>query len=159
MPNERILEPAEPVDVLDSSSMSAARSDGWQNHEHVTDLTHGQAQQLIESAGSADLAKHAIDVATQQSDPLDPGGPKSSEVESPPEAQTELARSLGYASYLDLFESSKPAGDAGQRHWLVTAEEGGRWALWNDVEFKVEGEFDSQRAALSAAGAASRKPK
>jgi hypothetical protein len=141
------------------SSASAGREDDWQNHEHKADLTHGQAKQLIESAGSADLAKHAIDVANQQSDPLDAVGPKSSEVESPPEAQTELARSLGYASYLDLFESSKPAGEVGQKHWLVTADEGGHWVMWNDVEFKVEGQFDSQQAALSAAGTALRKPK
>jgi len=141
------------------SAMPAGQNDEWQNHEHITDLTHGQAQQLIASAGSADLAKHAIDIAKQQSDPVEQAGPKPSEVESPPGAQAELARSLGYASYLDLFESSKPAGDAGQRHWLVTAEEGGRWALWNDVEFKVEGQFDSQQAALMAFAVTSRKPK
>jgi hypothetical protein len=128
----------------------------WLNHEHIAELTHGQAQQLIESAGSADLAKHAIEIVDQQA-----ADARSSEVESPPEAQTKLARRLGYTSYLDLVESSKQAGADGDRHWLVTAVAGGNWALWNDADLSVERQFESQQAALAAAGASAsvRKPK
>ena len=116
------------------------------------ELTHGQAQQLIESAGSADLAKHAIEVVEQQA-----AGARSSEVESPPELQTKLARALGYTSYLDLVESSKQAGAEGEQHWLVTAVSDGSWALWNDTEFEIKHYFDSQQAALAAAAARSNR--
>ncbi len=139
-----------------SPPASEPLSPDWLNHEHIAELTHGQAQQLIESAGSADLAKHAIEIVDQQA-----ANARPSEVESPPEAQTKLARLLGYTSYLDLVESSKQAGTDGDRHWLVTAVADGSWALWNDSDLAVEQQFDSQQAALTAVGASTsvRKPK
>ena len=139
-----------------SPQSSESLTPDWLNHEHIAELTHGQAQQLIESAGSADLAKHAIEIVDQQA-----ADARSSEVESPPEAQTKLARLLGYTSYLDLVESSKQAGTDGDRHWLVTAIADGSWALWNDSDLAVEQQFDSQQAALAAVGASTsiRKPK
>lgn len=140
--------------------------ENWGHHEHVADLTHAQAQQLIESTGSVELAKHAVDVVAdevaEKAKEVLVEAAKSSEVESPPEAQSTLARSLGFSSYLDLFESSKPAGRVADRNWLVTAEASGNWAIWNDVDYQVAGRFKSQRAAMRAAGSSPkgrRKPR
>jgi hypothetical protein len=146
-------EPRVPITASLSASQPDPGATDWAHHEHVSETTHGQAQQLIESAGSAELAKHAIEIADHQW-----AGGRSSEERSAADAQSELARALGYASYLDLMESSKQAGTGRDRHWLVTAVADGRWALWNDVDFEIHQLFDSQQAALAAAGI-QKKPK
>jgi len=38
----------------------------WHQHEHTTPVVQIHAEQLLDEAGSPELAKHAIDVAAQQ---------------------------------------------------------------------------------------------
>ena len=48
------------------ASPAEGTHDNWTHHEHIADLTHVHAQQSIESAGSADLAKHAVEVVAEE---------------------------------------------------------------------------------------------
>ncbi|HEX3998435.1 MAG TPA: hypothetical protein VHX65_07795 [Pirellulales bacterium] len=113
---------------------------------------------MIESAGTAELAKHAVDVAAHQA--VDEAGEAKTGVarsddETPStDAQARLAQMLGYASYLDLMESSKSAGSSRQRNWLVTADVDGHWALWNDADLEVVARFESHQEAVEAAATA-----
>lgn len=139
------------------------RAAEW-HHEHIAELARSQAQQLIETAGSPDVAKHAIDIAAKEMSGKEPAAKQPAvtrpiESRSEPDAQTKLAHSLGYACYVDLFESSKPAGGFGERHWFVTAVKDGAWARWNDQDFEIEGRFISQQAAFNNAASPLREAK
>ena len=139
-----------------SAQSSESLTPDWLNHEHIAELTHGQVEQLIESAGSADLAKHAIEIVDQQA-----ADARSSEVESPPEAQTKLARLLGYTSYLDVSNPpSRPARMAIGTGWSrpLPMEVG----LFGTIPILPSSNYStSQQAALAAVGAfiLIRKPK
>lgn len=74
-------------------------------------------------------------------------GPPPSAI--PPLTQEDFARRWGFASFLEMFEASKPAGAAdGKKKWLLTALRGGKWLLWNDGELSQAREFDSREDAL-----------
>lgn len=45
-----------------------------------------------------------------------------------------LAKSLGFASYLELFEASTPVASADGRHWFATPVDRGAWIAWNHEE-------------------------
>ena len=65
---------------------------------------------------------------------------------SPKEA---FARRWKFGSYLEMFEASKPEGNAGgKKKWLLTALLGGKWLLWNDAETDAAQVFNSREDAL-----------
>jgi hypothetical protein len=70
----------------------------------------------------------------------------------PPQAplnKEDFARHWGFASFLELFEASKPVGDAGgKQRWLLTALRGGKWLLWNEAEMASARLFESREEAL-----------
>ena len=89
------------------------------------------AEQLIEKAGSADQAKQAVDDAAR-------------EQAVAPLTKDDFARRWGFATFLELFEASKPLGRAeGTKKWLATSLRGGKWLLWNDADMQSAREFDS----------------
>ena len=95
-----------------------------------------QAQSLIDTAGSPEQAKQAVDEAAR-------------EQAAPPLTQEDFARRWGFASFLELFEASKSVGSAeGKKKWLLTALRGGKWLLWNDGDLSSAREFDSREEAL-----------
>ena len=97
---------------------------------------NSQAQSLIDAAGSPDQAKQAIDEAARNR-------------ASPPTTQEDFARRWGFASFLEMFEASKPVDSADQeRKWLLTALRGGKWLLWNEGDLPGEREFASREDAL-----------
>lgn len=66
-----------------------------------------------------------------------------------PLTQEDFARRWGFASFLEMFEASKPVGAAeDKKKWLLTALRGGKWLLWNDGELHAAREFDSREDAL-----------
>lgn len=68
---------------------------------------------------------------------------------TPPLTQEDFARHWGFASFLEMFEASKPVGAAdGKKKWLLTALRGGKWLLWNDGELHAARVFDSREEAL-----------
>lgn len=119
-----------------SSPPSKAELPGaWESHEHVTVEGQLQAQRLIETVGSPELAKHAID--------------RAQEIQSAPAtSDDELARQLGYGSFLELFEASSPTDTSNGRHWCVTPTSYGKWVAWDRKNRHVSHEFDSRDAAM-----------
>lgn len=108
----------------------------WQEHEHVTPPLKSQAEQLVKSAGSSELAKHAVD---------------SVKVAPPPASDKDaFARQSGFTSYLDLFEASKAAGETDGKNWFVTALPGSGWIAWNDTDLQANGPFDSPDEASAS---------
>jgi hypothetical protein len=126
------LPPKKPKSTRDESSSAEA----WPAHEHVATPVQIEAQKLLEQAGSPELAKHAVDAATQK--PAQ-GSP-----------QDEFARRLGFASYLLLFEDSALLAAEPGKQWFTTALARDEWILWNDVDLQVAGTFPAREAAEQA---------
>ena len=102
------------------------------------------AQKLIEQTGSPDQAKQAVDAAAR-------------EQASPPITKEDFARRWGFASFLEMFEASKPLGPAEENEkWCVTALRGGKWLLWNDADMNSAREYDSLEEAKLYARQSSR---
>jgi hypothetical protein len=59
------LKPSEPS-PFDHELVSATPPADWIRHEHVSDQVQLEAAKLVDLAGSAELAKHAIDVLEQK---------------------------------------------------------------------------------------------
>lgn len=95
------------------------------------------AEKLLALSGSPDQAKQAVDAAVR-------------ERAAGPVTQEDFARRWGFASFLEMFEASKPSGQAGDKEkWLLTALRGGKWLLWNDGQMESAQEFDSRDKALA----------
>lgn len=102
---------------------------------------HANADELIRQAGSADRAKQAVDAAANERPPIG--------------AKDEFARQWGFASYLELFEDSKPMASPKSGHWMVTALHNGRWIVWNADDFSMVQEYPTLDEANRAAQGAS----
>ena len=50
----------------DSTEERAGNSADWNEHEHTVPSVQIQAEKLLETAGSPEIAKHAIDVVANQ---------------------------------------------------------------------------------------------
>ena len=75
------------------------------------------------------------------------GSPKSA---APALTKEDFARRWGFASFLEMFEASTPAGKAdGKKKWLLTALRGGKFLRWNDGEIGSAQEFESREEALA----------
>ncbi len=69
---------------------------------------------------------------------------------SPKEA---FARRWRFGSFLEMFEASKPEGNAGgKKKWLVTPLRGGKWLLWNDANIDDAQVVDSRDDAIRKIG-------
>jgi len=103
--------------------------------EHVSEAAQAAAVRLLDTAGSAEIAKHAIDVDDERQ-------------ETSPTAHHELAVRVGFASYLDLASTSMRIGGAGDGapEWYITPLPSGRWIAWNDVDLR-EQDFPTHAAA------------
>ncbi|MGI8980298.1 MAG: hypothetical protein ACR2FY_13815 [Pirellulaceae bacterium] len=102
-----------------------------------SDAPKSPAEKLLALSGSPDQAKQAVDAAARER----AAGPVTKE---------DFARRWGFASFLEMFEASKPSGPAGVKgKWLVTALRGGKWLLWNDGQMESAQEFESRDAALA----------
>jgi len=99
------------------------------------DQPKSQAKKLIEKAGSPEQAKEAVDAAAR-------------EQAAAPITKDDFARRWGFATFLEMFEASKPLGTAeGKKKWLATSLRGGKWLLWNDADMRSAREFDSLEEA------------
>jgi len=115
------------------SGQPASSASEWNLHEHVAPAIELEAQQLIDHAGSPDLAKQAIDAASHH------------QVE-PPSPADELAQQFGFVSAVQLLESSRPLTAQDGTPWWVTSirEEG--WLVWNEQTLAAPQQFPSLEA-------------
>jgi hypothetical protein len=61
-----------------------------------------------------------------------------------------FAQTLGFESYLALFEASTPLKTPRKGQWLLTSLQSQAWVVWNAEDLSLEGRFDSEEAAISA---------
>ncbi|MHB0958552.1 MAG: hypothetical protein ACYC0X_16615 [Pirellulaceae bacterium] len=109
--------------------------EAWVAHEHVAPESQLHAERLLDTVGTPELAKLAIDQAQEKD-------------ATTPRDDTELARRLGYVSLLDLFEASTPIGTADENKWCITRLASGNWVAWERLNRWVSSEFNSQEAAV-----------
>lgn len=97
-----------------------------------TSPVHAQAHKLLAEAGSAEIAKHAVDTAARDNVTGSPGD--------------KFAVQWGFDSYLSLFEASTPVASVGGKNWCLTSARGKGWLLWNDADL-VATQHSSREAA------------
>lgn len=96
-----------------------------------------EAKKLLEQSGADDLARQVT-----ASTAIPPAATPQNEA---------FARGWGFASYLEMFEASKPVSTVGTRHWLVTNTGPDQWITWDDVDLRVLGTFKTQEEATAHA--------
>jgi hypothetical protein len=105
----------------------------WHEHEHSAPAIELEAQQLIDHAGSPDLAKQAIDAANHHH--VEAAGPAD-----------ELARELGFGSRIELLAASSSLTLQDGTPWWVTAVEEKGWVVWNEQALAAVQQFASLEA-------------
>lgn len=65
----------------------------------------------------------------------------------PKEEHDRFAKTLGFESYLALFEGSTPLKSTAEGKWLTTALKNKLWVVWNAADPKVVGTYSSQEEA------------
>jgi len=105
-----------------------------------------EANQLLERAGSPDLAKQATASATRHPAALRP-------------QNDAFGKRWGFISYLEMFEASKPLGESDGKHWLVTNVGREQWIVWNDEDLEVAHTFQSLEEAKQQMRAKTVKPR
>lgn len=111
----------------------------WHEHEHVAGPCEVEAQKLVNAAGSVELAKQAVE--------------RTQEPTAPAASKEDLAKQLGFVSYLELFEASTPVKDAGGRPWFLTPDRSGSWFLWNEEDL-TPGRYATREESLVEIGRA-----
>lgn len=104
----------------------------WRDHEHVAEHAQAEAQRLLESTGTPELAKHAIDVAGERQEYT---------------ARDDFARRAGFASFQELLAASAPVTAANGQTWYATPVPNHKWIAWNEVDLRDD-QWDSQEAAI-----------
>jgi hypothetical protein len=130
-----------------ASDMNSRRVQGQQTRDVEREApaeVRMHAERLVQESGSAELARKAIDKV--QGDP------------QPAPCRDDLAKSLGFESYLALFEASSPlvAGDG--KNWCVTPLPGGKWVAWNDTDLASGERFETREQAEASIGSVGRQP-
>lgn len=92
--------------------------------EHAGEQTRREAEQCLTKAGSAEQGQRAVDSAT--------GHPATTKPQN-----DAFAKRWGFASYLEMFEASKPLRLLAGKNWLVTHIGGDQWIIWNDQDLEV----------------------
>jgi hypothetical protein len=115
----------------------ATSNAAWQDHEHTATNVDLEAKKLLRSAGSPELAKHAVDAAAEN-------------LNLAKDRSEELAELLGFASYRSLVEASTMDTKVADRQWFVISIRPDQWILWNDRDLEVAGVFESLQDAQQA---------
>lgn len=115
-----------------------APQQAWTQHEQVSPQVELEAKKLVQAAGSAEMAKQAID-ATEHS-------------HRESRKDEDLALALGFVSFRSLLEASIKGANIAGYQWFLTAIRQDEWILWNDRDLEVIGVFETKEEALRAAG-------
>lgn len=102
-------------DQLQSNRPTAA----WSGHEHIAPPVQSQAQQLLDKAGSPELARHALEEAAREQ----AGG--KSYIDG-------LAERWGYASRHELLAASISITSSQGELWWLTPVGAKGWVAWTE---------------------------
>jgi hypothetical protein len=67
---------------------------------------------------------------------------------APTASREQLARQLGFASFLEMFEASTPVTDDNGLPWCVTPDRSGMWIAWNERERTLSPRFSTAANAI-----------
>jgi hypothetical protein len=101
----------------------ALPTETWSQHEHIAPPVQSQAQQLLNKAGSPELARHALDEAARE------------QARSPSFIDS-LADQWGYASRHELLGASISVASQGELWWLTPVSEKG-WVAWTERDQRM----------------------
>jgi hypothetical protein len=107
--------------------------DEWKNHEHIAPPVQVEAEKLVESAGSPELAKQAIDASARQQEGSDA-------------KQEEFARRCGYASADEMLSISQRLTASDRTKWWASPVRDEGWMLWREGDFSALQRFPSLEA-------------
>jgi hypothetical protein len=112
---------------------SPGKAGEWVRHEHVASPVQVEAEKLLATAGSAELAKQAIDEAEQR--------PISSQ-----QQQADFAAQWGHQSIHQMLAvSSRLTAPDGTPWWATNIQDEG-WILWNERDLRARQRFPSLEA-------------
>jgi hypothetical protein len=100
----------------------------------VSSQTQREARALLKSTDSPELAKQAVPSSARQSDAVTA-------------RQDAFGKRNGFASYLEMFEASKPLGESDDKDFLITNVGPEQWIVWNDENLEVVRTFKSLEEA------------
>jgi hypothetical protein len=154
---------AQPSHQTDRSRSSAASgpapegsrsAEAWKEHEHISGPVQDQAQKLIQSAGSPQLARQALEAAErEQASPVatsvGAGAPHAASRPHAESGKDQFARQHGFRSYLELFEASTSMSQSGGKNWFVTGLPSGKWICWNEQNLEANHTFSTFEEACA----------
>jgi hypothetical protein len=107
-------------------------SQDWSQQKHTAEVVMDEARHLVQAAGTAELAKQAIDAVTP-----------------PSAAKEELAHDLGYDSVRAMMEQTEVVPLPGGSFMYLTTDSDNYWVAWRDKSFYDIQRFDSRLQAIS----------
>jgi hypothetical protein len=140
------VESLKPSVKASTPTPSAAHESEWLRHEHVSETAAAPAQELVERAGSPELAKQAIDAVAERASNNTTNENVTIEDISP---RQRLAHELGFASHEQLVAASPKLSSQQNAAWFATPYRR-EWVVWNDREFTVRDRFASREEALAS---------
>jgi hypothetical protein len=112
----------------------------WRDHEHRADATDLEARKLVQSTGSAELAKHAVDQMQAQAEAAPP---RESTAD-----QDAAARELGFESFDTLVKVSVAFPVERGRTLFVCELSDGRWIRFDRDTWPQHEAFRSRDEAM-----------
>jgi hypothetical protein len=112
----------------------------WNAHEHIAPAVELEAQRLIDKAGSPDLAKQAVDAASQH----------LAETSAP----DQFVEQCGFSSRSELLASSSQLIAPDGTPWWVTNVRTDTWIVWNEQNPTTAQQFSSLEAVHGFVGQA-----
>jgi len=109
--------------------------------ERASSHEQREAKRLLQEAGAPELAKQS-------------GDSSSSQPAKPTPQNDVFAKRWGFASYLSMFETSKPVAEIEGKDWLVTNVGPEQWIVWNDEDLHASQTYRSFDEAAQHAGEA-----
>lgn len=117
-------------------------AEDWQRHEHTSSSIAAQAQRLVSQAGSAEIARQAIDSVGEEL-PTSAGN-------SDDDARSNFAKAMGFDTFVALRAASKPVESNDGKEWFLTALPDNTWGAWNATQLLSDRHFASREEALAS---------
>lgn len=134
------------ITYQDQASSIPHSSSDWKDHEHVAQSVVTQAQQLVETSGSIELAKQAIDSAadsTQKTVTQHTDLPTAGDNQH----QDCFAKAHGFEHFGELQSASETIASNDGQQWFLTPLGDGTWVAWTELQLHLDRHFASREEA------------